>query len=196
MGTIILIDNGHGKNTPGKCSPDKTLREWQWTREIAVMLEEALKNEGIECSRIVPEDSDISLTKRCARVNDICNKRGAKNVLLVSIHVNAAGNDGKWHTANGYTVWVSKKAGESSKKFAQLIYDEAEKRGLKGDRWVPKERYWQANYTIITSTKCPAVLTENMFQDNKKDVEYLLSEKGKQEIVDLHVAAIKKYLGK
>lgn len=196
METLILIDNGHGKNTPGKCSPDKTLREWQWTREIAVMLEQALKNEGIESSRIVPEDSDISLTKRCARVNAICKKRGAKNVLLISLHVNAAGNDGKWHTANGFTVWVSKKGSENSKRFGKLVYDEAEKRGLKGDRWVPKERYWQANFTIITGTDCPAVLTENMFQDNKNDVQYLLSDKGKQEIVDLHVAAIKKYLGK
>ena len=160
------------------------------------MLEEALKNEGIECYRIVPEDSDISLTKRCKRVNDICAKRGSKNVLLISLHNNAAGVDGKWHTANGFTVWVSKKASVNSKRFAQLVYGEAEKRGLKGDRWVPKERYWQANYTIVTATNCPAVLTENMFQDNKNDVQYLLSDKGKQEIVDLHVAAIKKYLGK
>lgn len=196
MEKLILIDNGHGKNTPGKCSPDKTLREWQWTREIAVRLEQALKEEGIESKRIVPEDSDISLTKRVARVNDICEKRGARNVLLISIHNNAAGVDVKWHTASGFTVWVSKKGSANSKRFAQLVYDEAEKRGLKGNRWVPKERYWQANYTIITATNCPAVLTENMFQDNKEDVEYLLSEKGKQEIVDLHVAAIKKYIGK
>ena len=32
---IIIIDNGHGINTPGKCSPDKSLLEWKYTREIA-----------------------------------------------------------------------------------------------------------------------------------------------------------------
>ena len=24
----ILIDNGHGSNTPGKCSPDRRYRGW------------------------------------------------------------------------------------------------------------------------------------------------------------------------
>lgn len=31
----ILIDNGHGNNTPGKRSPDGRLLEWAYTREIA-----------------------------------------------------------------------------------------------------------------------------------------------------------------
>ena len=31
----ILIDNGHGENTPGKRSPDGTFREYAYTREIS-----------------------------------------------------------------------------------------------------------------------------------------------------------------
>lgn len=31
----ILIDNGHGRETPGKRSPDGTLREYAWNRLIA-----------------------------------------------------------------------------------------------------------------------------------------------------------------
>lgn len=31
----ILIDNGHGNDTPGKRSPDGRLLEWAYTREIA-----------------------------------------------------------------------------------------------------------------------------------------------------------------
>ena len=31
----ILIDNGHGENTPGKRSPDGKLKEWAYTRDIA-----------------------------------------------------------------------------------------------------------------------------------------------------------------
>ena len=30
----ILIDNGHGEDTAGKRSPDWTLREYAYTREI------------------------------------------------------------------------------------------------------------------------------------------------------------------
>lgn len=40
----------------------------------------------------------------------------------------------------------------------------------------------------------PAVLTENFFQDNKLDVEYLESEQGKKDIVDIHINGIKKYI--
>lgn len=32
---------------------------------------------------------------------------------------------------------------------------------------------------MCRDTKCPAILTENLFQDNKEDVDFLLSEKGK-----------------
>ena len=31
----ILIDNGHGNDTPGKCSPDKRILEYKYNREIA-----------------------------------------------------------------------------------------------------------------------------------------------------------------
>lgn len=31
----VLIDNGHGANTPGKRSPDGRLREYAYAREIA-----------------------------------------------------------------------------------------------------------------------------------------------------------------
>ena len=31
----ILIDNGHGENTPGKRSPDGKFREYLYVREIA-----------------------------------------------------------------------------------------------------------------------------------------------------------------
>lgn len=194
MGKIILVDNGHGKETPGKKSPDGSLEEWAWTREIAAMIVAELKTLGYDARLLVKETRDVSLMERVKRVNDVCKVNGAKNVVLVSVHVNAAGNGKKWEYARGFTVWVSKKCSENSKKLAKLMYDCAEKHGLKGNRWVPKERYWTANYTIVSSTDCPAVLTENLFQDNKEDVEYLLSDEGKKTITELHVEALKEYL--
>lgn len=194
MSKVVLIDNGHGKNTKGKCSPDKRLMEWQWTRWIAAMVCEKLMKKGIDARLLVPEDTDISLAERVRRTNWVCKQYGASNVALVSIHVNAAGSDGKWHDARGFSVWVAKTCSTASKKLAKLMYDEAEKRNLKGNRWVPAERYWQANFAMVKNTSCPAVLTENLFQDNHEDVDFLLSDAGKQAIVDLHIAAILKYL--
>lgn len=191
---VVLIDNGHGSNTPGKCSPDKRLIEWKYNREIASELEKRLKAEGFDARLIVTEDKDISLGERCRRVNAICSKYGSKNVVLVSVHVNAAGGDGKWHDARGFSVWVSKKGSASSKKLGKIFCDNAISDSLMGNRYIPKDHYWESNFTIITNTNCPAVLTENMFQDNKEDVDFLLSEEGRKRIVDLHVASIKKYM--
>ena len=53
----------------------------------------------------------------------------------------------------------------------------------------------EAHFYILKHTKCPAVLTENLFQDNREDVGYLLSEEGKRAIVALHVEGIERYLG-
>lgn len=53
---------------------------------------------------------------------------------------------------------------------------------------------WEEGFYILRKTKCPAVLTENLFQDNKDDVDFLLSDKGKEAIVKLHVDGIVSYL--
>lgn len=195
----ILIDNGHGANTPGKCSPDGRLREYAWSRECAKRLVAALKKKGYDAELITPEASDVKLQTRVSRVNNICKAVGARNCLLVSIHNNASGSDGKWHDACGWSVFVSKNASENSKKLARMLTAEAMKRELMGNRSVPIQKYWTWSWTdkdiyILEKTACPAVLTENMFQDHKDDVDYLLSEEGMTELVDLHVEGITKYV--
>ena len=195
----ILIDNGHGANTPGKCSPDGRLREYAWSRECAKRLVAALKKKGYDAELITPEASDVKLQTRVSRVNNICKAVGARNCLLVSIHNNASGGDGKWHDACGWSVFVSKNASENSKKLARMLTAEAMKRELMGNRSVPIQKYWTWSWTdkdiyILEKSACPAVLTENMFQDHKGDVDYLLSEEGMTELVDLHVDCITKYV--
>ena len=195
----ILLDNGHGFDTKGKHSPDKRLMEYAWARVITRKLKETLEKAGHKVILVTPEDRDISLTERIRRVNSYCGTYGSKNCVLVSVHVNAAGDDGKWHDARGFSVFVSKNASSNSKKLAAIFTDEAKALNLLGNRAVPKEKYWTWSWTtadiaILKSTKCPAVLTENMFMDNQADVEYLLSEKGINEIVKLHKDAIEKYI--
>jgi len=145
----------------------------------------------------VTEDQDISLQERCNRANKIVADNPDKKCLFVSIHINAAKDEGKtpeWHKATGWTVWVYTKASQASKDLAQDLYMHVDAFGLKGNRSVPKEHYWQANFKVLRSTNCPAVLTENMFMNNKADCDYLLSEEGKQDIIDLHIAGLCKYM--
>ena len=193
---LVILDNGHGKDTPGKCSPDRSLYEWQWTRDIACGLYQRLLEEGIEAQLLVPEQTDIPLSARVARENQTTTeaKRAGKETCLISIHINAAGGDGKWKSARGFSCWIAQSASPKSKQLAQLLYAEAEARELQGNRSVPADKYWVAPFYITTHSSCPAVLTENLFQDNKEDVAFLLSDAGKQTIIDLHVQAIKKYI--
>jgi N-acetylmuramoyl-L-alanine amidase len=113
--------------------------------------------------------------------------------VYVSIHLNAAGN-GKWMTARGWSGFVYSKASENSKLLARYLCEEALKRNLKGNRSVPVSKYWTADFYVLRYTKCPAVLTENLFQDNRDDVKFLQTELGKKAIVDTHVAAISRYV--
>ena len=192
---VVILDAGHGKDTPGKCSPDKSLYEWQWNREIVAMLCERLYGLNVQTVILVPEEIDVPLKERVRRVNTIVHdaKIAGKECLLISVHINAAGH-GTWNKASGWSVWVSNNASEKSKQFAQISYHEAVSIGLQGNRVVPKENYWTSNFYILKNTPCPAVLTENMFQDNKDDVAFLKSDEGKEKIVDLHFNAVKKYL--
>ena len=191
----VILDAGHGKDTAGKRSPDGRLLEYAYAREIAVRLERELKARGYDAQRIVPEENDISLKERCNRANRIYAATG-KKAILVSIHCNAADADGKWHDARGWSAYVSRNASKKSKELACRLIDAAETQGLKVRRYSQDEPYWTQNLAICRDTNCPAVLTENLFQDNREDVDYLLSEKGKQTIVELHVQGIMAYLGK
>ena len=194
---VVILDAGHGKDTPGKCAPDKTLYEWQFNREIVAMLCERLYGlEHVQTVILVPEEIDVPLKERVRRVNTIYHdaKIEGKECLLISVHVNAACCGGKWANASGFSVWVSNNASDKSKQFAQIAYEQAKLLDLCGNRVAPKENYWTSNFYILKNTPCPAVLTENMFQDNKDDVEFLKSDEGKEKIVDLHFNAVKKYL--
>lgn len=190
----VLIDNGHGENTPGKRSPDGRLREWAYTREIADMVVFELRKKGIDAERIVKEDTDVPLSERCRRVNAIYRDTG-KKAILISIHCNAAGSGASWMSAHGWSVFVSNNASANSKKLAKCLGEVAEGIPVHVRKPMPGQLYWEQNLAICRDTNCPAVLVENFFQDNKEDVEYLLSPEGKQNVVRIHVEGIIKYLG-
>lgn len=193
----ILIDNGHGENTPGKRSPDGVLREYKYAREIADSIVSELVKRGYDAERIVREDTDVPLAERARRVNEECGRNGSSQVILVSIHCNAAGN-GEWLSARGWSAYTTKGKTKSD-ELAEMLYSEAEKnfagRTIRKDK-SDGDSDWEEDFYILRKTKCVAVLTENFFQDNKEDVSYLLSFEGHAQIVKTHVEAIIQYVSK
>ena len=191
----ILIDNGHGHNTPGKRSPDGKFREYAYNHEIAKRIVADLIDKGYDAELLVPEDNDISLEERVRRVNTLCSAHGKSNVILVSIHVNAAGNGSKWTNATGWSVYTCK-GQTASDKLAECLCEAAIK-NFPGKRirtdYSDGDSDWEANFYILRHTVCPAVLTENFFMDGL-DLEFLQSKAGKQAIVDTHVEGIIEYI--
>lgn len=205
---IIILGTAHRMREPGKESPDKKLKECVYSREICKEIAIKLRAYGYKVeidyepldlpkamqSSIVKKERTNELAMRVNYVNEICRHKGAKNVLYVSIHINAVGTDGKWHDARGWQVCVSDKASDNSKKLANCLFDAAKQNGLKMRQPQLAQKYWPQNLYILNNTKCPAILTENLFQDNKADVDYLLSDVGRHAIERLHVEGIIKYI--
>ena len=203
---VILIDNGHGYNTNGKQSPllsedfkigsefteNGRFKEWKYTRVISNDVVTKLKSMGYDARLVTLEDKDVSLSERIRRINTICNKEGASNVLLISVHANAVGDSSEWMQGKGWEAYTTR--GKTiSDKLADFLYKRADS-NIKGRKiredWTDGDRDKEADFYIIKKAKCAAVLTENFFYDNKDDLKYLTSEEGVHAVVRLHIEGI------
>lgn len=191
---IILLDNGHGIDTPGKCSPvwpDGTqLREWAYTRRVVKAIQERLLEQGVNVRIITPEDQDVPLKMRVDRINSIAKMHGASSCLLISVHLNASKETNQ---ARGWEIHTSKGT-TASDRYADVFWDEANKiigrtSRMRGD-YSDGDRDWDTNFYILSKSICPAVLTENLFMNHEADCRYLMSDQGFRSIVDIHVNAI------
>ena len=192
----VLIDAGHGIDTPGKRSPDGSFLEYLWNRQVADLVLSRLRASGLDADLVVTETNDITLRTRAMRVNRICDRLGASNVLLVSIHANAAGNGKSWMYATGWECHTSPGKTKSDalaecfyKSFSNAFPEKRMRRDL-SDGDSDKE----SNFYILTKTRCPAVLLENFFYDNREECAWLLLPGTRERIADAIVAGIKKYI--
>jgi len=203
---VILIDNGHGSQVLGKQSPilDDSIKiggeftekgrfkEWKYTRVISHLIVNKLIDMGYDARLVTPEDGDASLAERIRRINTICNKEGASNVLLISVHANAVGDSSKWMEGKGWEAYTTR--GKTiSDTLADFLYKRADSningRKIRED-WTDSDRDKEADFYIIKKAKCAAVLTENFFYDNKDDLRYLTSDEGVHAVVRLHIEGI------
>lgn len=188
----LLLDNGHGNNTAGKCWTigGVTFYEWECNRDIIRRVCEQLDIESIPYHIIVPEDYDVSLKERCRRANAICAKYGKDNCLFISAHSNASVN----HDAHGISIWTSKGQTKSD-KYAEEWWYEGQNEFVHSRMMKDMsdgDHDFESNFYVLKHTVCAAVLIEAFFYDNKKDFYYLLSEEGREQIAKWYVNSIKR----
>ncbi len=205
---IIIFGTAHRRREPGKASPDGRLKEYLYSRELISEMKVKLESMGYKVL-VDMEESDLprslqssnakrernsELSMRVNWVNEICRQNVGCELLYVSVHVDASGNDGKWHQPNGWSVRVSPRASAKSKKLANFLYESASNYELNMRHPSEEQMYWEQSLKVLNDTNCPAVLTENLFQDNLDDVDFLLSDEGRHIIERLHIEGIIRYI--
>jgi len=193
----VILDNGHGADTPGKRSPvwpdGSQLLEFEFNRSIVNRVFTRLQALGVRVMRLVPELNDISITDRINRINRIVFSMASQyQCVLVSVHGNAGGG-------TGFEVLTS--VGQTkSDELAEIFYNVAPEflKGFKmrkdtADGDSDKE---DDHVSILPKSHCPAVLTENLFMDRVSDYQFMMSESGRDAIANMHVKALQLYIQK
>ena len=194
----IILDAGHGINTPGKRSPDGRFREYKFNRIIVNAVAEHLRLRGYDVEILTPEETDVPLQERVDRANRMTCQPGLpiQKVCIISIHANAAGNGSQWMKARGWCAYTCK-GHTLSDELATCLYKAAWKH-LSGQRirtdYTDGDPDFEAQFYLIRNTYAAAVLTENLFYDNPDDLAFLESVEGQKAIVALHVEGIIEFL--
>lgn len=193
----ILIDPGHGIDTPGKRSPDGLFREYLFNRQVSDLVLTRLRDKGLDADLVVTETNDIALRTRAMRVNRVCDRYGAGNVILLSIHANASGLGTDWMNAKGWSVYTTR--GETrADMVAECLHIAFAKafpeRKMRQDLSDGDSDY-EMDFYIIKKTRCPAVLLENFFYDNHEECQWLLQPRTRERIADAIVDGLLLYLG-
>lgn len=184
---LWLLDAGHGGITKdGKytTAPAKmhkfdefTIYEGVINRKITDLLIEELEILKIDFATVYDQVEDTPLYQRTTAADNIFRKD--KRAIYLSIHSNAGGGSGfEIFTSPGQT---------KSDKVANIFCETYKKhfpnfpfrKDLADGDW---DR--EADFYVLRKTDCPALLVENLFFDNRKEAQYLLSEEGQEAIAE------------
>ncbi len=181
----IMLDAGHGSNTPGK----RTLlgfrgvvKEHEMNNNVCKYIKEILND--YECEIRYSHDPsgniDIALTERVSR----CNAYDPD--LFVSIHHNAFKNE--WGNHSGVEVYYHTRGTAEDKKVANLVAPKLAKEVDLYNRGVK-----HAEFTVLTCN-ATAILIEGGFMDSNIDYHVITSEVGQKQYARAVADSIIEYL--
>jgi len=177
----IVIDAGHSFSTPGKRSPDGSLREYQFNSAVARYVADKLFSgyEGIEILMTHDDSRDVPLQERTDRAN------AWKADLFVSIHANAAGDGVNWHSAQGIETYVYTSRPAPAVALANAVQRQLIRATGRPDRGVKA-----ADFHVLRETKCTAILVECGFMTNRQECELLKTDDYRRKCAEAITAGI------
>lgn len=197
MNCLVILDPGHGLNTPGKRTPkfsDSTfMRENEFNREVVIKVYKLLEeNENIDVVFTTTEKRDIPLIERVERVNMLYDR--VRNlydkIVVVSVHANAMKN--YWNDIGSGTATFHYPNNETDKKFAEVIQKNLiTKTKLNSHRG----GVVAGDFYIIRAVKCTACLVECAFMDNQTEAKLLRTDEFRQACSEGIVNGLLEYFG-
>jgi N-acetylmuramoyl-L-alanine amidase len=164
--TKIVLDAGHGKETPGKRTPSDE-REWSFNDKVvdSAMLVLA-KYENVQLLRVDDASGrvDIPLSVRTNKANNF------KADVYVSCHHNAL--TGVWGNHGGVETFVHPQSSQASKDIQKILHANVLKAMGLSDRGLKTE-----DYHVLRETNMPAVLIEGGFMDSRIDIKVMRDDK-------------------
>lgn len=157
----IVIDAGHGFNTPGKRSPDDE-REWSFNNKVAKYAIAKLKSfKNVEILRVDDPTgkTDVPLATRTTLANEW------EADVYASIHHNSLAD--KWGSHSGIETYTmdNPTANPISKEIAGAIHPRIVMAMGLSDRGMKR-----ANFHVLRESAMPAFLSEGGFMDSAVDI--------------------------
>lgn len=170
MSKIVCLDPGHGVESPGKCSPDKSYYEHEFAMDMARRIQAHLERCGV---RVVLTRTGEHCPTGKADTNDLLKRVAISDAagadLFVSIHSNASGNE--WSNASGLMIYTSAGPDTASRNVAAkavLARMTAAGVELRGSPLVH-----DIELVVTRKTAAPAMLIEYGFHTSQTEVELL-----------------------
>lgn len=158
----IMIDAGHGYNTPGKQTVDG-MKEYEFNRAVAIEMKKRLTSyEGVTILFSHSDEKDVPLNERTTKANQ------AKVDLFVSIHANAHGNGKEWTSAEGIETFIYTSRPKTALSLASKVQEALVHRTGRKNRGVKL-----AGFHVLKATKMTAILCECGFMTNKTEAKLL-----------------------
>jgi N-acetylmuramoyl-L-alanine amidase len=199
-----LLDAGHGGIKDGRyvTAPAKMHRfddglvfyEGVNNREIVVKLMDLLERNGIDFAAVYHRCDDTPLNERVALANRHAaaeQRENGRGCIYLSIHSDAM-PDGAHGKGSGSSIFTSKGQTRSDKVadiFCMVYQEEMKEFRFRKDE-SDGDADLEENFYVLRYTSCPALLVENLFFDNRREAEFLMSEAGQQKIAQTLFKAI------
>ena len=188
----VCLDPGHGVESPGKCSPDKSYYEHEFALDMARRIQAHLERCGV---RVVLTRTDEHCPTGKADTNDLLKRVAISDAagadLFVSIHSNASGNE--WSSASGLMIYTSAGPETASRNVAAKAVLARMTEGVVELRGGPLVH--DIELVVTRKTAAPAMLIEYGFHTNRTEVGLLKKSSYRAKLAEATAKGVCDFLG-